>query len=213
MQQKYLDRYEELNSAFAYQIFVLNTDKNSISPNGAWHQWATSAQLLIESTYGQRSPQARNFETNYKSCVGYEGQVRGLFSIFQSARDDFCKGFSGDAELRISGEVFGDFVALAKQSLSESHKDVAAVLASAALEDVLKKFAAVNGLETDQKTMTEIVNSLKGAGLVAGAQKSILESMVRIRNSALHADWAKISEAEVGGVIGFVEQFLLEKFA
>ncbi len=153
-----------------------------------------------------------NFFNVYSACGGDWEQVNGMFGIFQSAKEDFEAGFAGNLDLRISGEVFGDFVALAKQSLAEGHNDVAAVLACAALEDALKRFAAANGQETNQKTMTEVVNSLKGSGLVVGAQKSILESMIRIRNSALHADWDKISEAEVGGVIGYVEQFLLEKF-
>lgn len=109
--------------------------------------------------------------------------------------------------------MFGDFVALAKQSLSEGHKDVAAVLACAALEDALKRFAASNGLKVDDKSMQEVVNSLKGAGLVSGAQKTLLDAMPRIRNLALHADWAKLTEPDVNSVLGFVEQFLLTKFS
>jgi hypothetical protein len=36
--------------------------------------------------------------------------------------------------------------------------------------------------------------------------------MPKTRNAAMHADWAKISATEVGGVIGFTEQFLLQNF-
>lgn len=133
--------------------------------------------------------------------------------FFLSAKDDFENGYLFDVELRVSGEVFGDFVALAKQSLSEGHKDVAAVLACAALEDALKRFAAVNGLIVDDKSMQEVVNALKGSGLVAGAQKTLLDAMPRIRNHALHAEWSKLSDPDVSGVIGFVEQFLLSKFS
>jgi hypothetical protein len=32
--------------------------------------------------------------------------------------------------------------------------------------------------------------------------------MPRIRNDALHANWDRVTEAEVGGVIGFVEQLI-----
>lgn len=61
--------------------------------------------------------------------------------------------------------------------------------------------------------MSDVVNALKSAGLVAGAQKAILDRMPTMRNYALHANWDKISEPEVGSVIGFVEQFLLTKFS
>jgi hypothetical protein len=37
----------------------------------------------------------------------------------------------------------------------------------------------------------------------------LLSPMPKIRNYALHANWEKITEAEVGGVIGFVDQHIL----
>lgn len=60
--------------------------------------------------------------------------------------------------------------------------------------------------------MQDVVNALKSAGLVSGAQKSLLDAMPRIRNFAMHAEWSKISEPDVSSVLGFVEQFLLTKF-
>ena len=136
-----------------------------------------------------------------------------LRGLFLSAKNDFDGGYVFNVDLRVSGEVFGDFVVLAKHALSEGHKDVAAVLASAALEDALKRFAFVNGLLVDGQTMQEVINALKSKGLVAGAQKSLLDAMPKVRNHALHANWDKISETEVSSVIGFVEQFLLSKFS
>ena len=75
------------------------------------------------------------------------------------------------------------------------------------------RYASANGLVVDDKGMSDVVNALKGAELVAGTQKTILDRMTTIRNYALHANWDKISEPDVGGVIGFVEQFLLTKFS
>lgn len=213
LQAKYLSRFDELFAAMKAQQFSRISSTNmSHMPNGEWRNWATSAQHLIESTFGLKSASARNFEDCYQSCHGYENEVRSLYAVFESALNDFKAGFAVNMDLRISGEVFGDFVALAKQSLSEGHKDVAAVLACAALEDALKRFALASGLEPDQKTMTDVINSLKGAGLVSGAQKSLLDVMPRIRNAALHAEWDKLSEPDVNSVIGFVEQFLLTRF-
>ena len=61
--------------------------------------------------------------------------------------------------------------------------------------------------------MQEVTNALKASGLVSGAQKSLLDAMPRVRNLALHAEWAKLSEPDVSSVIGFVEQVLLTKFS
>ncbi|MDO8719471.1 MAG: DUF4145 domain-containing protein [Polaromonas sp.] len=180
---------------------------------GVWKQWATSAQSLILAVYGKESPHYQNFIASYQSCHGHDYDVKELAGLFLGAKEDFEGGYIFDVELRVSGEVFGDFVALAKQSLSEGHKDVAAVLACAALEDALKRFSIVNSLNVDNKTMQEVVNGLKSKGLVAGAMKTLLDSMPRIRNHALHAEWDKLSAPDVSGVIGFVEQFLLTKFS
>lgn len=179
---------------------------------GSWMRWGTSAQNLILAVFGQGSPHYENFIGALKDCSGMEHHIIGLYGVFESAKSDFDGGYVFNVDLRVSGEVFGDFIVLAKHALSTGKKDVAAVLACAALEDALKRFAVSNGLIVEEKTMQEIVNALKGAGLVSGAQKSLLDAMPRIRNMALHADWEKISEPDVNSVIGFVEQFLLTNF-
>jgi hypothetical protein len=86
------------------------------------------------------------------------------------------------------------------------------VLACAALEDALKRYAAANNLDIEGKAMSDIVNALKSASLVSGAQKSLPEKMPAIRNLALHGEWGKIDESTVGSVLGYVENFLLTKF-
>ena len=132
--------------------------------------------------------------------------------IFHAAKEDYEGGYTFSLERAVSGEVFGDFVLLAKKSLDEGHKDVAAVLACAALEDALKRYALAEGLHVDDKDMQQVINALKANGLVSGAEKKLIDSMPKIRDWAMHANWDKITFASVGSVIGFVEQFLIEKF-
>lgn len=207
-------RFAELEQAFGRMQFRPNGGGMSGTnvTSAEWQRWGTSAQNLIRAVFGEGSPHYANFLQAFKDCSGYDYSVNTLFGIFQAAKDDFEGGYVFNVDLRVSGEVFGDFVVLAKQALANGHKDVAAVLACAALEDALKRFAGANGIDTTDKTMQEVVNALKGAGLVSGAQKSLLDTMPRIRNIALHADWGKVSEPDVNSVIGFVEQFLLSKF-
>lgn len=182
-------------------------------PDGAWRQWATSAQHLIQAVFGEESAHYVTFAAQHEKCRGTVSEMEGLKGIFLSAKDDFEGGYIFNVDLRVSGEVFGDFVLLARQSLSDGHKDVAAVLASAALEDALKRYAVANGLDVGGKTMQDVVNALKSARLLAGSQKSLIDPMPKLRNAALHAEWDKISQADVGGMIGFVEQFLLVNFS
>lgn len=207
-------RFEELAQAFS----SLEFHKNDLGSSGThvkagdWMRWATSAQSLIRAAYGENTPHYSNFTAAMKSCSGYDYDVLTLRGVFLAAKDDFDGGYVFNVDLRVSGEVLGDFVALAKHAIGEGHKNVAAVLASAALEDALKRYAMVNGIDVTGKAMSEVVNSLKASGLVSGAQKTVLDTLPKIRNYALHADWDKLTEPEVNSVIGFVEQFLLTRF-
>lgn len=215
LRENFARRFTELDASFSSIHFMPHGGgrHGSYVPDGQWQKWATSAQNLIRAVFGELSPHYQNFVKAYEECRGEDHRVRTLNALFLSAKEDFEGGYVFDVELRVSGEVFGDFIALARLSLAEGHKDVAAVLACAALEDALKRFADANGLAVGDKTMQEVVNALKSSGLVAGAQKTLLDAMPRIRNLAMHADWGKIAEPDVSSVLGFVEQFLLSKFS
>ena len=208
-------RFNELKVQFEAMPFLPvsgSTTSTHVLP-GVWQQWATSVQNLVLAVFGENSPHYTNFVAALKDCSGYDYAVNTLKGIFLSAKEDFEGGYVFNVDLRVSGEVFGDFVAMARHSLSEGHKDVAAVLACAALEDTLKRFSVANGLDVSDKSMQEVVGALKSKGLVSGAQKSLLGSMPKIRDYAMHANWDKISAPDVSSVIGFVEQFLLSKFS
>ena len=213
MNEAFKQRFEELSGnhkKFAYE----DGDRGSrFLPSGQWEGWATSAENLILAVYGGTAPHYANFRAAYTKCMGNEYEINRLLALFGSAKEDFEGGYVFNVEMRISGEIFGDFVALARKSLAEGQKDVAAVLACAALEDAIKRLAQSSGVATDGKTMAELVNALKSAGLVAGAQKSLLDAMPRIRNMAMHAEWDKLTEPDVSSVLGYVEQLLLSKFS
>jgi hypothetical protein len=179
----------------------------------AFQRWASSAMHLVANVFGEQSPHYRNLAAAYQRFRGYTYELPPVRGVFLGAKSDFDGGYLFSVQAAISGEIFGDFVTAAKAALSEGQKDVAAVLSCAALEDVLKRFAQMQGLDTNQKEMTEVINALKAAGLLSGPQKSLVDAMPKIRNAAMHADWNKITAQDVGSVLGFVEQFLLTKFS
>jgi len=181
---------------------------------GSAHQWCTSVLNLLSNAFGQCSVHYLNFKEKYGTAHYISTDLfEVLRGIFSAARDDYEGGYFLSVRSVISGELFGDFVVLAKQSLTEGHKDVAAVLACAALEDALKRYALSQDLDVQGKSMHEIVAALKSKGLVSGAQKTLLDTMPKIRDYAMHASWEKIKPEDVGGIIGFVEHFLLSNFS
>jgi len=210
---KFNKRFKELKEEIM-QLPVTRSsyDSSGYYKSGGWQKWAISSQNLIKAVFGEYSPHYTAFCSSIDKCYGNADEIEALHGIFSSAKEDFEGGYVFDVDLKISGEIFGDFVAMAKHALTEGHKDVAAVLACSSLEDTLKKYAELNGLDTEEENMTNVINASKSKGLVSGAQKSLLKTMPNIRNFAMHAKWDKISAPDVSSVIGFVEQFLLTHF-
>ena len=206
-------RFDELKTQYDKLPFIRDEYQN-YARAGAWQKWATSALHLIKVVFTENSPHYQQFVPVFEKASHYAGEksLLALRGIFDSAKEDFEGGYVFNLESRVSGEVLGNFVVMAKEALNGGHKNVAAVLACAALEDTLKRFAGANGLNVTDKPMNEVINALKSQGLVSGPQKSLLDSFPKIRIAALHAEWDNITEAAVGGVIGFVEHFLLSKF-
>jgi len=206
-------RFKEL-MAQSDALPINQRDGNNWCPALEWNKWGTSCQNLIRAVFTENSPHYNNFAKALAQCNGHEDGIHALQGVFHSAKEDYEGGYVFNIELLISGEIFGDFLILAKQSLSEGHKNVAAVLASAALEDALKRFAIANGLTVDNNpSMQEVINLLKSKRLVSGVQKKLLDTMPQIRNQAMHADWENLTLPDVNSVISLAEQFLVSHFS
>lgn len=207
-------RFAEL-AAQATRI-PLKGDQDDPYANGPeFHAWANSALNLVLGVFGKDSPHYQRLSEHVTEASRTYVALRALDACrgsFLGAKSDADGDYIFRLETQFTGEVFGNLVTAAKAAQAEGHHEVAAVLASAALEDALKRFAAANQIATDGKTMEEVVNALKSKGLVGGAQKTLLSAMPKIRNQAMHADWQNLTPQEVGSLVGFTEQFLLSHF-
>ncbi|MFI5398901.1 MAG: DUF4145 domain-containing protein [Candidatus Binatia bacterium] len=214
IQEQVVKRFAEL-AAQAQQIPLRDREQPWAEPE-PFYAWAASALNVIQGVFGKESPHYLRLESELSSVKNNyvsERQFKACRGIFLGAKSDIDGGYLFDVQTTFSGEIFGDFVATAKAALDEGQHTVACVLACAALEDALKRLAVANGLSIEDKTMEDVVNALKTKGLVSGPQKALLGAMPRIRNYAMHADWAKLSPQDAGSVIGYVEQFLLSYFS
>lgn len=194
-----------------------------VSPTSDWvngQKWVNSAQNLIRCISGNLSDHYSNFSNIYNSSNYLHKQLLDqLRGILKSAKSDYDSGFIFNLESRISGEVLSDLTATAEQTINnqdpsgdpEGRKNVAAVLACAALEDALKRYAALHNINVENKGMQESINALKGAGLLVKMEASHLQALVKIRNSAMHAKWDEINETDVEEVISRTK-LVLTKF-
>jgi hypothetical protein len=204
-------RFDEL-ALSGSQIGVSRNQLGSWVDAESWHRWATSALDHLRRTFGPDATHCKHFERIYSRNSPGQQELEAARGVFDAARSDYSRGYLFSTQAAITGEILGDLVGLAKAALDGGQVHVAGVLASAALEDALKRFASREGLSVESASMTEVVSALKAKGLVGGAQKTILESMPKLRDWAMHANWDRLTAEAVGGQLGFVERFLLEHF-
>ncbi|MDN3654511.1 hypothetical protein QWZ08_02670 [Ferruginibacter paludis] len=173
---------------------------------------------ILTKVYGQTSEHIQNFRKQLSDY--YNPRINSDYDdvlLICIGKLDFLKSeieldILTSIENEITGEVYGDLLVMAREAIENSAKDTAAVLGCAALEDALKRIAKTNNLETDDKSMSEIVNSLKSIGLIKGIQATLLTSFVKLRNKAFHAEWTKLDTADVKSLIGFTEEFIITHF-
>jgi uncharacterized protein YutE (UPF0331/DUF86 family) len=199
---------------------LINSGQNQ-PPQEIGPQVYTGALQLASLLYGTQSHQIDALKEIHKRSTSqpnrldlqHRNMMYEITGTLRNYRSEVEEGIVASIQKQAQGEVLSDFISLSKQALQEGSKDVAAVLACAALEDCLKKFARSQGLDADDKDMSEVINILKSKELLKQPESKIAQSYVTFRNKAFHADWNKIGEPEVGSAIGFVENFLLTHFS
>ena len=200
-----------------------------IGEESSSHQRATSEAAreiyvgtlsLVSALYGPDSRQVHAIQDS-NARIAKRPLIQGVMNseivqemrgTLRAVRSEVELGLLRSMRAEARGEVLGDFVVLAKQALDGGEKDVAAVLACAALEDTLKKYAEAHDLDVEDKDLLGVVSALKAASLVKAPQGKVLQSFVGVRNKAFHAQWDRIDASEVHSVVAFVQTFLGENF-
>ena len=183
---------------------------------------ASGAATLFETAYGKHSAQPQQvLELQQQVSLGvgifstseFIGFRESIYGYLRTLKSDATEGRLIDFQAEARSEVFGDFIALARRALDEGEKDVAAVLACAALEDSLKQCAKRHSLNVDDEEMATVINALRSAGAVDKTEGAVLKGYTQVRNKAFHAEWVKIDVPSITGIIAFTEQFLIKHFS
>jgi len=184
---------------------------------------------VLSSVYGATSNQVRSFQDRVKKGQGagdgsdrrddyhYNRRVAGdIEAALDAALADLDAGIASPSAMRAKGEVLGDFVVLGRQAL-DAHNDqadrVAAVLIAASLEETLKQLGAAQSIDVYNRDMRGVIEKLKEAAVLVGAQFSLAHGLVKFRDNALHAQFDQIGRATTESALKFVEGLLSATFS
>jgi uncharacterized protein YutE (UPF0331/DUF86 family) len=181
-----------------------------------YEAWLTSAINLVhtiaplKSSYLQeieRIRQNENFKYGFP-CLVFQ-QMLGLLS---SAKQEWTQGLMRQIEYVIAAETFDDFLDHAANYHKGNKKTEASVLASAVLEDTVKKISRKNGVDPSGKSLDELIDELTKTEVITPVKAKRYKGYSGVRNSALHAEWDQIDIKDVGelinGVREMIEQYL-----
>lgn len=204
----YSARFKELIER-GHQVPVHKTQINRFVDNKAFHAWAASALNILEMVYGIDATYTKRLRDTIDSDSHRVIALEDAIGIFTSAAEEFELGFLKRVRREVADEFVIDTCLLAESLLADGYSQSAAVLAAAALEDCFKRRAEDNGITTDDKTLADHINALKGAGVLSGATAKIVSGFPKFRNSALHADWGKISDADTSSICAFLKTYII----
>jgi uncharacterized protein YutE (UPF0331/DUF86 family) len=117
-------------------------------------------------------------------------------------------------EYIIAAATFDEFLDHAKEYHGANKKMEASVLASAVLEDTVKKIAAKNSIVSAGTTLDPLIDEFVKNGVFTPVKAKRVKAFIAVRNKAFHAEWDQFDIKDVGKLIEgtkeLVEDFLNE---
>jgi uncharacterized protein YutE (UPF0331/DUF86 family) len=133
-----------------------------------------------------------------------------MLGVLRSAREEWAAGMLTRIEYIVAAATFDDFLDHAEDYHKANKKNEASVLASAVLEDTVKKIALKNSVN-EKRSLDPIIDDLVTAGVFTPVKAKRVKAYAGTRNSALHADWDAFDIKDVGEMINGVRE-LIEEF-
>jgi len=179
----------------------------------------TGTLTIAVLLHGANSPQVRQLDAvlneKIRTPVAKTDAVDLCVGMLRSMRAEIESGLIGDLRVAVAGEVLSDLLGLAQEALSRSGDDainVGAVLVAAAFEDTIRQMGQRFAGVSERLKLSQVVEKLKEAGVLRGADLRIANISLTYRNDALHADWGKITLASTNSLLIFVQGLLSKHF-
>lgn len=182
----------------------------------SYQAWFTSVDNLIHTIVPQNNNYIREIELirqNENFKYGFSTLAFSqMFGLLGSAQQAWSQGLLRKIEYVIAAETFDDFLNHAEHFHKGNKKIEASVLASAVLEDTVKKICRKNSLNPSGKSLDELIDELAKSDVITPVKAKRYKGYSGVRNSSLHAEWDQIDIKDVGelikGVREMIEQYL-----
>lgn len=214
MQDHVLKRIDELISRG-------NAAARSQSSQDYWMKDVVEAQSWFSSAANaihQVAPPGSFYMAELQRIVEHEELRRGfpissvekLLGLLQSVQLEAQAGLLVKLEDQVVASAFDDFLDHAKQYHKAGKINEAAVLASAVLEDTIKRIARKAEIAVGGVSLEPLIDELTKRSIFTQVKAKRLKSYAAVRNHALHAEWEKLDIRDVGAQLSGLRELLDE---
>lgn len=178
-----------------------------------WISSAVNLVNMIDQSNGIFISECKKVQQD--ATIGHSGipsyLFHAIYAVLKGAHDEWQRGLLRKIEYIIVAETFDDFLDHAEYYHKGNKKIESSILASAVLEDTIKKIARKNGIDSKGKSLESLIDELTKAEVLTPVKAKRIKSYSAVRNHALHAEWDNIDIQDVGILISGV-RVLIENY-
>ena len=219
MQAKITKRFKELVEGGEKLVNQIGLDNDGdheyyVHPQNipAYQKWLSSVLNLLHVA----CPRDSEYVGEADRLMKHEGMPNGIPGVvitkmkglLESAQHEWAEGMLRKIEYIIAAETFDDFLDHATAYHKGEKTIEASVLASAVLEDTIKKIAAKNSVSATGKSLDPLIDKLVKANVFDGVKAKRAKAYAAVRDKALHAEWDKLDIRDVGPMIDGIRELI-----
>ena len=176
------------------------------------HAFVINVASFARSILGNSHPLVADLDGMLSAYAKHQGNI-GIFidktiGILMGIKSDFEGGHLADLRSEIRAEVESDLLGQAQKLLEAGHKDSAAMLIGAVLEDALRQLCRKKNIP-EGDSIEKMNAPLRNAGVYSLPQQQQITAWAAIRNKAAHAKFTEYSIEEVRLMLQGLTTFIL----
>ena len=216
IEERVQERFEKL---MVEAVHIRNTARPAKVMGGdavdtfALERWLVSVSDALHRVFGSGSQYCAHLETAMKAGPFSDSlrRLEAVLAVLHAAARDFEAGYAQDLQELIAGEVFSDFLDMAKHladEYAEGHVPAASV-AGAVLEDALRRLHTKHIAPWEGDSKISVLNdALKKANVYPQAQWRQIQTWADIRNEADHGHFENVDAQQVTAMLQGIGDFI-----
>ena len=206
-----LVEFNELKSKTKY------SDLSDVVDNVKMQTFVTKSRASVTRISGQDSVYCKQIEEILaKKTENDYGKMAMIIGVVIALQEDIRSGYMASFQEIVHGELFADFLEMAKYLQSEGFKDAAAVIAGGTIEAQLRQLCIKNGIAVDIETprgnepkKADKMNAdLAKENIYSKLDQKNITAWLDLRNKAAHGHYSEYTKEQVELLIAGIRDFI-----